>query len=100
MAGQVGLFEKDERGLLHQVPPEDAEERRRGRLVSHVNVGIDVLWTAEEEAQRQAEVAAREAEAERLRQANEQLQEQRLQRKAEIAGRIGLTTDELRALLA
>lgn len=58
MAGLIRLFEKDERGLLHEVAPEDAEQRRHGRLVSHMNIGIDVLWTVDEETARGAEEQA------------------------------------------
>jgi hypothetical protein len=95
MAGKIRLFEKVG-GLLVEVPPEEAEARRAGRMVSHVFIGINVLWTAEEEAQREAEMAA---EREKQKAAADAL-EAKAQRKAEIAGRLGLTSDELKEILS
>jgi len=64
MVGQVRLFEKNADGCLYEVPQSDAEKMRSGRSVSRVMTEIDVLWTAEEEAAREAEeLAAQEAAA-------------------------------------
>lgn len=60
MAGQIRLFEKDAAGLLHQVPSAEAVTRRAGRLVDHMMLTIEVLFTAEEEAEHAAQVAAHE----------------------------------------
>lgn len=76
MGGAVRLFEKTPEGLLHEVPPAEAEARRASGTVSHVALAIDVLWTdaeiaerqaMEEEARRADEAAAVEREADRLR---------------------------------
>jgi hypothetical protein len=95
MAGKIRLFEKLPDGRLAEVAPDEAEARRAGRRTSHVVLPIDILWTDEEEAQ---------AEAEQVEQAEalgkeKKAREDRVQRRAEIAGRIGLTMDELEDLL-
>jgi hypothetical protein len=67
MAGQIRLFEKID-DLLVEVSPDAADDAREGRRFSSVSIVIDVLWTADEEAARDAEEsAADEAEQERLR---------------------------------
>jgi hypothetical protein len=99
MAGTIKLFEKDERGLLREVAPEEADRLRQGRSFSHVSLVIDVLWTAEEEAEREAEVAAREAEEERRRVERDKADRLRGKRRAEIAGRLGLSSEDLAELL-
>jgi hypothetical protein len=87
MAGKIRLFEKLPDGRLAEVAPDEAEARRAGRRTSHVVLPIDILWTDEEDAQ--AEALGKEKKA----------REDRVQRRAEIAGRIGLTMDELEDLL-
>ena len=58
MAGQIRLFEKTDTGLLVEVDPTSADKRRDGRRVSRAELSVDVLWTAEEDAARDAEEAA------------------------------------------
>jgi hypothetical protein len=58
MAGIIRLFEKDLKGLLHEVPPGDAEARRQAGTVSRVSLVIDVLLTDVELEQRAREEAA------------------------------------------
>lgn len=54
------IFDKTPDGLLI----ETSEDARKGRRFSTVNTAIDILWTAEEEAARDAEEkAAEEARA-------------------------------------
>jgi flagellar biosynthesis/type III secretory pathway protein FliH len=60
MAGQIRVFEKDANGLLHQVHPKSADAVRAGRRHSSMSVVVDVLFTPEEEAAREAEEAAAE----------------------------------------
>lgn len=94
MTGNIRLFERLPDGRLAEVDPSDADELRASRRTSHVVMAIDVLWTDEEEAQADAELAAQneaEAKASEAREAQTQL-------RAEIAGRIGITVDELEAL--
>lgn len=101
MAGQVRLFEKTSDGLLVEVAPADAERVREGRAISHVNLSIDILWTAEEEATRAAEEAeaanqAKAAEEARVAAAADQAA-RRLAAEAKL-GELGLTPDDLQAL--
>lgn len=79
MAGRIRLFEKDTHGLLHEVPPAAADAARAGRRCSHVVLGVDVLWTAEEEAARDAE------EAEARREQEEAAARERAEREREEA---------------
>jgi hypothetical protein len=55
MAGKIRLFEKTPAGLLVEVAPDQADATRAGRLVSRVSLEIEVLWTADEQARREAE---------------------------------------------
>jgi len=52
------LFEKTLSGLLVEIDPAQSDDARKNRRVSHMNISIDVLWTADEEAERDAEEAA------------------------------------------
>lgn len=104
MAGQIRLFEKTSDGLLVEVPPAESEVSREGRLVSSVSIVIDVLWTPEEQAAREAEEEAhklaiaaqtqRQAEAEALA---EQKSTLRLQALAKLQA-IGLSPEEIGSL--
>jgi hypothetical protein len=68
MSGNVRLFEKAPDGLLVEVSSAMAAAARAGRRFSSMSVVVDVLWTPEEEATRDAEeAAAAEATQERLR---------------------------------
>lgn len=60
MTKDIPLFEKQPDGRLCEVD-RDVQGARR---ISRVALQIDVLWTAEEEAERDAEEAAAQAEAE------------------------------------
>lgn len=95
MAGKIRLFEKLEDGRLAEVPADRADQAREGRPVSRVMIPIDVLWTdeeiAERDARREAELGARADER--------KASHDREQRRAAIAGRLGLTMDELGELL-
>jgi hypothetical protein len=95
MAGTVPLFQRDADGLLHQVPPDQADAMRAQRECSHVNLVIDVLWTDEEVQQRKDEeamtqaaiVAAQEAAAQRVADVNAKLE------------RLGLTAVDVATIL-
>lgn len=95
MAGTVPLFQRDADGLLHQVPPDQADAMRAQRECSHVNLVIDVLWTDEEVQQRKDEEAmtqaaiatAQEAAAERVATLNAKLE------------KLGLTPADVATLL-
>lgn len=102
MTGSVPLFEKDAHGLLHQVSPEMADEARQGRRCSQVCLAIDVLWTQQEEAARNAE----EAEAARLAAEQAAAQAQLADVKANKVrqvetklSKLGLTVEDLRNLM-
>lgn len=102
MAGQIRLFEKTPDGLLVELPPEQAEAVRRGRMVSRMAFEADVLWTPEEQAAREAEEAATlKARETRTRERAAVLAERMAQADAAKAKleAMGLTVDELRALL-
>ena len=88
MASEIPLFERDENGLLHQVPPASAEATRAGRRVSTVQTVVAVLWTAAEEAARHAEEAAAAAAL-----------PPPVPTPADKLARVGLTVDELKSLL-
>lgn len=61
MAGSIRLFEKDRTGLLVEVDPSKADVERATRRFGSMSVTIDVLFTPEEEAARDAEEAAEAA---------------------------------------
>jgi DNA-directed RNA polymerase specialized sigma24 family protein len=97
------LFAKNADGMLHQVPPELEEASRAGRRFRHVVLsGIDVLFTAEEEAQRDAEEEAARLAAEEhelaLREEAKKIQQAREQafRKLE---KLGLSPDDIAAIM-
>lgn len=92
MAGKVRLFEKDSNGLLRQVHPDAADAARAGRLVSRVSLEIDVLLTVEEEAERAAKEEAHAAAARDAEEAVAPTPEEKLRR-------LGLTPEDLKALL-
>lgn len=94
----VRLFEKNSKGLLVEVDPAEAEAKRAGRTVSHMNLTAEVLWTPEEEAAREAE--KQEASAQLL------ARETAANRKSEVRQAaltkiqaLGLSEDELKALV-
>lgn len=89
------LFEKTADGLLVEIAPERAAAMRAARPYSTVALQIDVLLTDAEVAQREAESDAALAAMLEQRDAKEA----KAQRQAEIAGRLGLTTEEVRELL-
>lgn len=97
MAGQIRLFEKNADGSLVEVPAKDAEAARVARRFSHTNLAADILFTAEEEAARDAEEAAIVAAQNATEQeqadvaANKQAAIQKL-------GKLGLTSDEIAAI--
>jgi hypothetical protein len=89
------LFEKDAAGLLHEVPADQADALRATRRITHLVIGaIDVLFTPEEEAARDAEVQA-DQEAETARAAARA--ELKTRRQAALA-KLGLTDEEFAAL--
>ena len=63
MAAPIRLFEKTPAGLLVEVDPAEADAARAGRRISAMHLPIEVLWTAEEEAARDAEETAAVADA-------------------------------------
>jgi len=95
MAGAIRLFEKTAAGLLVEVDPAQADARRAAGTVSHMNVSIDVLWTAAEIAEREAQ----EARHAQTQQAANAEREAHVQRRAAILGRLGLTDEEAEVLL-
>ncbi len=98
MAGKVRLFDKIG-GLLMEVNPDLVDEARKGRRASRTLMEVDILWTPEEEAQRDAEEAeaaaekVKAAEAARGRQAARQASLAKLQA-------LGLSEDDIKAILA
>lgn len=91
------LFEKVD-GLLVEVHPDKAEEARKGRRVSRiVACEMDVLFTAEEEAARDAEEAAT-AEAAAKAEASQQEAEKRRAVAAAKLEALGLTLEDIAAL--
>ena len=62
MAGKIRLFEKTATGLLCEIDPQLAADARHGRRVSRVSLEVDVIWTLAEEAERDADEAAAEAQ--------------------------------------
>ncbi len=99
MAGKIRLFDKVN-GLLMEVHPDLADEARKGRRVSRVAAGeIDVLWTPEEEAQRDAEEAEAVAERARAIEADKGRQEAR-QAALDKLEALGLSEDDIKAILS
>ncbi len=102
MAGAVRLFEKID-GLLVQVAPEQASAAREGRTVSRMVAEIDVLWTADEEAEREVEQRNAIQRAEAQRKAAEAATAERAERRAAAEAKLtglGLTMEDLEALRA
>lgn len=96
MAGEIRLFEKM-RGLLVEVATEKANALRASHRVSRLIVEIDVLWTAEEEAARDAEeAAAKEAEGQRA--ADEAAQSERRTAALAKLSALGLSAEDFEAL--
>jgi hypothetical protein len=94
------LFEKNVDGLLVEVPWKQVAAKKQGRRVSSVSFVAEVLWTAEEEAVRDAEEAAAQlAASERQRTAEVQTKERAAQRAA-IQAKLGLTDEEISYLQA
>lgn len=58
MAGTIRLFEFNSKGLLVQIDPAKVEEAKKGRRFTSVSLPIEVLFTKEQEAERDAEEAA------------------------------------------
>ena len=58
MAGYLRLFEVSEAGLFVEVPPDRAARLRAERRLRHLVLVAEVLFTPEEEAQRDAEERA------------------------------------------
>lgn len=100
MAGQIKLFEKTENGLLVEVPPAKAAMRRDGRRVSSVSFVAEVLWTAEEEAARDAEELAAQQAAHEQAQQREVSAKEQAARMAALREKLGLTDQELSDLRA
>jgi hypothetical protein len=69
MTGNIRLFEKTEKGLPVEVDPSEADAAKAAWRYSSANFVAHVLYTAEEEAARDAEEAA-EATKERCRSRN------------------------------
>ncbi len=94
----IRLFEKTAGDLLVEVDPAQADKHRtEGRTVSHMNITIDVLWTAEEEAVRQADgqiVASEDALVEQNRAAKQAIRTSA----ASKLRALGLTDEEIEAL--
>jgi hypothetical protein len=86
------LFE-NVNGLLVEVDPKIAEATKAGRRVHQVNMTVHILFTNQEEKERDEE-EARELEAQRQRQA--ELSSLTLEQKLV---KLGLTSEDLKALL-
>lgn len=93
MAGTTRLFEKLN-GLLVEIDPSQADARRAGKRISHVNLSIDILFTDEEEASANAEEAANAA-AQQQAAADLQVKQAAAALKLD---KLGLTVDDLKAL--
>lgn len=98
MAGEIRLFEVDANGLLHEVPPDQAAQRRAERDCSHVNIVIDVLLTDAELAQRQADAAAAASAAAAAQKAASNRAAERIVALDKLA-QLGLTAEDVDALL-
>jgi hypothetical protein len=95
MAGTIRLFEKTPAGLLVEVAPDQAEATRAGRLLSRVNLEIDVLWTAEEAAERLAEERAAAAARDMKLIEDEAARERKAAALAKLEA-LGISADELK----
>lgn len=91
----IKLFEKDAAGLLHEVHADQADALRASRRITHLVIGaIDVLFTSEEEAQRDAEEQAAQRAAQ-----DEAAKKSALKaRRQAVAGRLGLSADDMKDL--
>lgn len=58
MAGEIRLFEFNKQGLLVQIAPDKVAAAKEGRRFTSLSLPIEVLFTAEQEAERDAEEAA------------------------------------------
>jgi aminopeptidase N len=94
MAGQIRLFEKVG-GLLVEVSPDAADDAREGRRFSSVSIVIDVLWTADEEAARDAEEAAAAEDVQQRLRGIEMAQERQERARARLQAR-GISADDLK----
>jgi hypothetical protein len=94
MAGQIRLFEKID-DLLVEVSPDAADDAREGRRFSSVSIVIDVLWTADEEAARDAEEAAAAEDAQQRLRGLEMAQERQERARARLQAR-GISADDLK----
>lgn len=81
--------------MLVEVQPDAAEELRAVRRFSSTVLPCDILWTDAEEAARAAEEAEALVEAQKQR----AVFAERDRERSLIAGRIGLTSDELVKLI-
>lgn len=97
MAGQIRLFEKVN-GLLVEVPPEEAAKQREDRRVSHVSLAVDVLWTREEEAARDAEEAEFARKNEEAAVEAEIVEERRQAARRKLA-ELGITPEDIKDAL-
>lgn len=89
------LFERDSSGLLHEVPADQADALRATRRITHLVIGaIDVLFTPEEEAARDAE----EQEVQRAEAVRAAAQAEMKTRRQAALAKLGLTDEELAAL--
>jgi hypothetical protein len=93
------VFEKAADGLLIEVAPSAADERREGRRVSRLSLEIDVLWTADEEAARDAEEAAEVTKRSRHAEAAAAAEKRRIAAIAKLEA-LGISADELRDALS
>lgn len=98
MAGQIRLFEKTDTGLLIQVYPSEADEKRSGRKVSFVHLPIEVLWTAEEEAQSAMEEVQLRAESQEDIKSKQKMDND-IQSAREKLSAMGFIEDEIKILL-
>lgn len=98
MAGKIRLFEKTDAGLLIEVDPADADRLRTVRRVSRCDLPVEILWTAAEETERDAEEAAAVAEIESSRAADQEKAAARAIAIEKI-GKLGISVDDLKALL-
>lgn len=94
MITMTKLFEKDANGLLHEVPTDQADALRASRRFTHCVTAIEILFTAEEEAARDADEQAAQQAAE----AAAEEREARTSRRQAVARRLGLSADDLKDL--
>ena len=98
MAGQIRLFEKTDTGLLIQVNPSEADEKRSGRKVSLVHIPIEVLWTADEEAKSAREEVQLRTEAQEDIQSQQKVDND-IQSARDKLSSMGFIEDEIKVLL-